>query len=99
MVRNTTAGIPSKEERGEAIQYVLHFTCLPVVCGSFTAVLLSCMQAGTGGKAGPYRVDGGDDIYETTEADKQNVSPEVMAAKIAMRRVQIGKALQLQFTC
>ena len=45
----------------------------------------SVLQAGMGGKSGPYRVDGGYDVYQIEEAQKAAVSEKVRETQRAMR--------------
>lgn len=43
--------------------------------------------AGLGGVGGPYRLDGGGDVYQVSDEDKTNVPPEILEAarKMALR--------------
>eukprot|EP00658_Telonema_sp_P-2_P061770 TRINITY_DN50439_c0_g1_i1.p1 TRINITY_DN50439_c0_g1~~TRINITY_DN50439_c0_g1_i1.p1 ORF type:complete len:534 (+),score=125.56 TRINITY_DN50439_c0_g1_i1:106-1707(+) len=49
--------------------------------------------AGLGGKGGPYRLDKGNDVYQISEKEKQNVSDESKAAAREMAKQELAKRL------
>lgn len=50
--------------------------------------------AGLGGKAGPYRVDGGHKVNQISDEEKKRVSKEVLAAARAMAEEEMQKRLK-----
>eukprot|EP01060_Flectonema_neradi_P011084 TRINITY_DN1814_c0_g1_i5.p1 TRINITY_DN1814_c0_g1~~TRINITY_DN1814_c0_g1_i5.p1 ORF type:complete len:1845 (+),score=374.06 TRINITY_DN1814_c0_g1_i5:658-6192(+) len=49
--------------------------------------------AGMGGKAGPYRLDSGQDVHQISDEAKKNVSKEALAAAKKMGKEELAKRL------
>jgi len=81
------AAIGSRVAQEVLIQYEVSLVMLydTRVVAALANVCGPILQAGMGGKSGPYRVDGGYDVYQIEEAQKAAVSEKVRETQRAMR--------------